>query len=256
MSIDGPVHFSDLKQFAKSPAHFFHSATRVRETTRPMRVGSLVDLALLTDKKPLVYEGDRRGKAWDAFKDAHPGEDLYTSAEADDAASTIMAARLDPMAREYLGLDDPTRRTQVPLKWRVNGIDRETRGVDVIVGNRMADMKITNTTKPGLFAWHARKMLWHCQLADYEEACKQNGIDVSGGLYLCGIEATMPHCTTVLRLTPNAIEEARRCLAAWHESYKICRDSDQWPGYVQCPVDLDCEVFGAGDDDEGEEVAA
>jgi len=252
MHADGTVHFSDLKKFAQSPAHYRHSVECPRETSRPMRIGSLVDMALLTELQPLVYEGDRRGKAWADFRLAHLGQEIYTRAELEDAETIITAARRDPLAREYLGLDNPERRTQVPLRWTVDGVPRSTRGVDVLIGNKLVDLKVTNSTQPGRFVWHARRSLWHCQLADYAEACAQNGIDVSGGLFLVGIESSAPYPVTVLRMTPGALEAGRRCLASWMEMYRACADAGQWPGYAQSPVDLDVEMFdlSVGDGDE------
>jgi len=254
---DGTVHFSDLKQLAKSPAHYLHAVMFPRVATRPMRIGTLVDFALIGDASPIIFDGDRRGKAWETFRDSFPaGTEIYTRAEAVDAHQIIASARLDPQAREYLGLDDPTRRTQVPLSWTVNGVPRSTRGVDVLIGNRLVDLKVTNCTEPGRFGWHARKMMWHAQLADYEEACRQNNIDVSGGLYLVGIESTAPHCVTVLRMTPAALEEGRRCVASWIETFKSCAESNQWPGYVQSPVDLDVDAPSFGEAEELDEEAA
>lgn len=267
MHPDGTVHFSDLKQFAKSPAHYRHSVEHPRETTRPMRIGSIVDMMLLTSNMPLVYQGDRRGtKAWEDFVRGarhllREGEEIYTQPEYDDALPIVQAAIQSDIAREYLGLlpldskeEDldyaASRRTQVPLKWEVNGIPRSTRGIDVLIGNRLVDLKVTNSTQPKQFRYHALKMLWHAQLADYEEACGQNGIDVSGGLFLVGIESTAPYPITVLRMTEGAIEAGKRCLAAWLEQYKACSDANVWPGYVQCVQDLDVDAVWFGDEEE------
>lgn len=246
MHADGTVHFSDLKQIAKSPAHYAHSVTQQRETTRPMRIGSIVDRVLLTDEDVPVYAGDRRGKGWDGFVAANPGRELYTQSEWDDAQPIIRAAQNDPMAQEYLGLlETSKRRTQVPLRWETNGVPRSTRGIDVLYERRLVDLKVTNTTQPGRLVHHARNMLWHAQLADYTDACEQNLLDVVG-LYLVCIEATAPHCVTVLELDRSAIEAGHRCIAGWIETYKVCASSGSWPGYAQSPVDmtvLDLEGF-------------
>ncbi len=257
MHADGTVHLSDLKRFALSPAHYRDSVLHPRETTRQMRIGTLVDMLLLTDRVPVVYAGERRGNAWKAFREKFPGEEIFTESEHDDARAIAATVRRDPLAIEYLGLDDPDRRTQVPLKWETNGVPRSTRGIDVITRGKLVDLKVTNSAHPDRFAWHARRQLWHAQLADYADACEQNGIAFPNGVFLVGVEATPPHCVTVLRMGESALTEGRKCIALWIEQFKACAASGEWPGYVQSPVDLDVEIdpeIVVGDEEDYEDV--
>lgn len=243
MTGSAALHFSDLKLFDKSPAHFFDRVTRPRvTTTTSMRIGTLVDMMLLTDKEPAVFDGVRRGKDWDTFRTKHAGKDMFTQQEHDMAVAICASARMDPMAIEYLGLENDERRTQVPLTWVDNGVPRATRGVDVIIGNRLIDLKVTNCTKPSKLKWHVRDMLWHAQVVDYSIGCKQNNIDVSGGLFLLCIESSPPYCVTSLMLSESAIQSGHKCISSWLEMYRACSESNVWPGYTQCVQNLDMNV--------------
>jgi hypothetical protein len=233
---DGCVHFSDLKQFARSPAHYKHAITATRETTRAMRVGTLVDRLLLGGEMPPIWSGDRRGKEWSAFAAKHAFAEICTQAELDDAEQISHAVRANPLAIEYL-----TGRPQVALTWEMMGVRCATRGVDCVGAGWISDLKVTQTTQPDRYQWHARRMLWNAQLAFYREACRQNGIDTSKGLFLVGVEASPPYPSTVLRLTPRAIEEGEKCVHLWLEQLRACEASGEWPGYVQSVVDFDVE---------------
>lgn len=246
---DGRVHFSDLKQFARSPMHYRHAVTTTREATRAMRVGTIVDRLLLGGKAPPVFEGDRRGKEWKAFEAAHAGQEIVTRAEFDDAEPIAVAALADPLARQYLA-----GQHQVRLEWEMLGVRCSTRGVDCVGDGWISDLKITSTTEPSRWIWHARRMHWHAQLAWYAAGCAANNIDTSRGLFLVGVEAAPPHPVTVLRLSPRALEEGQRCCHLWLEQLRACEATGMWPGYAQSVCDLDFEepvqLLGLVDEDD------
>lgn len=250
------VHFSRLKKFALSAAHYRHSVDNEIETTRAMRLGTLVDMLLLTDKTPIVSSLNRNSLDYKSLRKRTPEEiDIFSTAEHEEGLAMVAAAEAHPIARDFLGLDDPDRRTQIPLEWTSMGIPRGTRGLDVVTKKRLVDLKCTQTTNPGPFGWHARRMFWHAQLADYVEACAQNEIDISGGVYLLGIESSAPYPITALRMTEGALLEGSKLVRKWLEAYRSCDLAGVWPDYTQSPVDLeiyDSEtiVVGADPDDD------
>jgi hypothetical protein len=175
--------------------------------------------------------------------------------EYDEGIAAAEAVRRRPGNR--LALSYLIGRTQVPLRWEMQGVPFSTRGIDVVGDGWITDLKTTQSTEPDRFMYHARNMLWHAQLACYEEACKQNGIDVSKGVFLVGIESKPPNVATVIRLSPEALADGMRCVVAWIEMLKACEANDHWPGYVQCVVDMPGldeapELTGAAFEDEDE----
>jgi hypothetical protein len=244
---DGTLHFSDLKAFAKSPAHYRESILTPRTTTLPMRMGSLVDMLLLTpEREPIVYPGERRGNAWLAFAERHAGRDVYTTAEYERAVEVVHVVRDKRFVREYLGICDPERRAQVPLRWQTQGVPRSTRGVDVLTRGMLVDLKFTASAQPSILGWHMQRMHWHAQLADYADACAQNGISLPGGVFLLAIESSAPYATTAVRMTESALAAGAKCISAWVEQYKSCAAAGVWPDYLACPYELEIDDGGGG----------
>ncbi len=120
---DGTVHFSDVKLFSRSAAHYRHAVTHPREPSRPMRIGTIVDRLIfggdvpvcpLDERRgnvwecfcelaqgftPIVYPGaTRQGKAWKDFAETHKGTRLYTQREFDEAFDLVAAL---PAGRTY-----------------------------------------------------------------------------------------------------------------------------------------------------------
>jgi hypothetical protein len=72
----------------------------------------------------------------------------------------------------------------------------------------------------------------------YREALRSVGVTVARAV-IVAVETSPPYCVTVLELTDRALDVGYRTACAWLEQYKVCRDSDEWPGYVQAPVPFD-----------------
>jgi len=253
-----PVHFSELVEMHKSPAHYLTARQRNKEPTRDMLVGTVVHHLVCGPhkSKPLVrYDGDeRKGNVWKDFAKAkkaeHPGCDIVTAKEWADAEPIANAVLADPVARELL----VGAHREVPLKWKSGPVDRETHGIDIVGANYIADLKRTSCTDPAAFSRHAAKHHWHCQLADYSEACAQNGINTSGGVYLIGVEPKPPYAVTVLRLGVLDLELGAKSLAKWLERLIVCRENDHWPTYVQRITEFEMPAWIGGDDEEEDEA--
>jgi hypothetical protein len=245
-----PVHFSDLKKMALSPAHFRASEAEEFEATRVMRIGTIAHHIVLGPNKirPLVRwsGGNRAGNAWMAFAAEHKGSDIVTDTEWSEAEPIAAAVLADPVARRLL----EGSRFEVPMEWVSAGIKCGTRGLDIVGPRWVADFKATSCTEPRAWQRHAFKMLYPQQMAFYAEGCEQNAIDMSEGLFLIGVEAKLPHPVTVLRITEPLLEHARKSIAIWLERLRTCRENGHWPGYTQTIVDFELPAWlGEGGDE-------
>lgn len=234
---DGTVHFSDLKQFALSPAHYVHSCTQKWVSTRPMRVGSIAHHIVLGPhkKRPIVlYEGgDRRGKDWLSFEAAHVGSEIVTLSEWGDAEATAMAVKADPVALSILN----GAQYELPAAWEMDGFDCSTDGIDIVGPGYIAELKVTNSAEPDAWMRHATRMLYHAQMAFYSEGARANGADVKE-CYIIGVEDSPPYPVTVLRLTPATLDAGRKSCAMWLERLRACEAAAAFPGYAQAPIDF------------------
>lgn len=63
------------------------------------------------------------------------------------------------------------------------------------------------------------------------------GLDVDE-FRIIAVEATPPHCVTVLRVPERMLEEGRKSIRHWVEKLRACDASGEWPGYVQSEVEM------------------
>lgn len=253
------VHFSDLSRMALSPAHYRASVERSREArtvTRNMRIGTVAH-RLILGKRPgheiVMWDGQRRGKAWDAFEAAHEGQEIVTADECIEAQAIADSALANPVVRELL--ETPGLVTEAPLTWEDSGIVCSTSGVDMLAPGLIGDLKTARTTQPDRFSRQALQYGYHAQVCFYARGARAAGYEI-GRLLVVGVEPLPPHAVTVLELTPKMVEAGERALTGWIEQLRACEDSDAWPAYGEAPVLWDpppwLDVPGADDDDGGE----
>jgi len=250
--IDNRIHVSELKAFAKSPAHYAYACSEARTVTRPMRVGAVADALVFGDRGYAVYPGkSRNGKEWETWEAANAGRIMCIQSEFDDAAGAARAVLSDPVAAALL----EGGQYQLALQWDAYGLPMAAGipgvrgGVDLVGPGRkltdgepfVADLKITDS-EPFALARHAWKMMWHAQLAAYLDACEALGVDAGGGFtprrgYIIACEPNPPHVVTVLPVSAKAIDHGRKSLHVWAERLRQCERDDRWPGYVDGMAD-------------------
>lgn len=243
---DIPVRFSRLKYFAQSPAHYLNSITVEREDSAALRGGRLLHYLVLGGDYA-VYDGTRRGKAWDDFQAEHAGADIFTTSEYDRAA---------PMAAAVHGHADAARLLQgeheQQLDW--SWLGRSCTGrLDVIHPRWIADLKTTVDAQPERFQRLALRYAYHAQLAWYRIGAG----DLTRDCYLISVETKAPHPVVVHHLTEAALDQGERLCRLWMERLRTCEESGHWPGYAQSIVDFDAvELDDVTLSIDGEEVAA
>jgi len=229
--VDLPVRFSHLKRMAQSPAHYRESLTADRQTPA-MRLGKLTH-ALVLGGPWVLYEGERRGKAWDTFKTAQaPDAFIVTSTEMATAQRMAESVAMHPDAEFVLG-----GHHEVEATWELLG--RRCLGhVDVVAGLHIAELKTGQTSQPDRFERHALRMGYHAQLAWYQDGLRLSG-SARNDAYIVIVESYAPFVTTIFQVTPRALEEGRKLCWLWMERLLGCEAADEWPGYCQSILPLD-----------------
>lgn len=253
-----PVRFSNLKRIAQSPAHYLHGLTASYDS-KAMRLGRLVHHLAFGTGGWTVYEGSRRGKAWETFEAARPGLEIYTADEASIATSMHASLMRDVHSRSLLVLNGSAR-IERTIEWTALG--RACRGTpDKYDLSHVVDLKTTRCANPDWFVREATRMHYEAQLAWYSDAIEAAHGFRPAGAYIIAVESVAPYPVTVLRLTDRALEQGRKLARLWLERLLSCEAANEWPGYVQSVVDFDVPdpdedpglVFG--DEDEDEEAA-
>lgn len=245
-----PVRWSNLKQMARSPAHYLHAIQQPFEPTPAMRFGTLVHRMLLGGGDVVVYEGDRRGNAWKEFQAENDGMFIVTAKERDRGMRCADALNSHHEASMLL-----VGNLELELKWTNGG--RHCKGtIDAAGFSWVSELKTSQCSEPEWFRRHALGMAYHAQLAWYADALTTIGrkIDVA---HIAVVESSAPYVVTVLTLTPRALEEGRKLNRIWWERLMVCEASNAWPGYAQHAVPLDVAEQGVTLRlPDGEEIAA
>lgn len=229
----GPVRFSHLRAYGRSPMHGYHARTRDTEPTYAMERGTAVHALIFGNRKVLPYEGVRRGKAYEEFVTEHPDTEILTASE------YVKAQRMAEAVIDCKAAEEWLRGTvETTLHFRHMGMDcratPDVRGADFLT-----ELKTSASADPERFKWHALRMHYHAQLRWQEYAvAASGGKRVEHHMIVC-VESTEPYPVTVFFVEPRALEAGEKLLALWMERLKGCEASGQYPGYSQSAVPLD-----------------
>jgi hypothetical protein len=244
------LHWSELKEVRKSPKHFRSAYEHPKKQSSDMLFGSLTHSVTLENGDPfVVYEGGRTGNAWKKFKEDNAGKMIVTEDEHAEALVIAHQLHADPNAAPLLrGLHEKR------CSWTTMG--RKCGGtIDVIGDGFIVDLKTTNYAEPAFFGRKALSMGYHAQLAWYLDGARSLGHLVNEA-WIVAVETAPPYDIVVHHVKPRALEEGRKLIRLWMERVAQCEAVNEWPGYVQSPVDLDVVEDAGALLIDGEEVAA
>ncbi len=231
-----PVRFSRLKNIGRSPAHYLYSIRYETPDSATMRQGRLVHAMLLGGLDGWVsYPGERRGKDWTAFKEAHVGVEVTTDKEWSVASEIAAAVLADSEAMGHLDGEH-----EVPLEFDYDGRACTAR-LDVLKPNGVTELKVTGNGHPDAFFRTAMKLAYPSQVDWYMRAAEQvRGNPMPYG-HIVQVESKPPYNVSCLRLTANALEYGRKVWVGWFEQLRNCEDSGVFPGYTIGTQDFDVQ---------------
>lgn len=228
------VRFSNLKRIGQSPQHYQAGLMHGTDPTRAMKIGSAVHSRVLGGDY-VIFEGERRGKAWAEFKAAHDGALILTMPEHESASRIAGAVMASPLAQ---GVLEPSELREHEILWDFAGRACASHLDALATGRYVVELKVTNCAEPTRFSRQALHMGYVAQCAFYAEAAK---VDAA---YIIAVEDKRPWPVTVMRLTPRALSDGLKQCRLWMERLLACEAVDAWPGYCQSIVDLDTQDDG------------
>lgn len=227
-----PVRFSHLKNIRRSPAHYLDGLERHFDSAS-LRLGRIVDKAILGGDAMVIYDGHRRGGEWKEFEALNAGKEIVTTSETRVAAPIIDAVLKHEHAM-YL-LRSGVQKKRIYWDW----LGRECSGEPDVAGKYLVDLKTTRCSEPGQFTRQAMWFAWHAQIAWYRQGLLLSGAEPPAQAFIVAVETSPPYPVTVFCLTERAIEQGERLCRVWMERLLACEASGEWPEYVQSAVDLD-----------------
>jgi hypothetical protein len=245
-TLSDPLHFSNLRHMARSPAHYRASILEPRDPTAAMRFGRVVH-AVLLGQPYKVWEGTRRGKDWERFEAAAgPDALIVTIDEYDRAMRCCDAVGANALATPLLVGGHE-------IEWTWTTLGRKCAGrIDVLGDPFITEFKTASSTEPMQFIRGALRLCYHAQLAWYIDATQS----IANVAHIVAVEVAPPYCVQVFTLSPRAIEAGRKLYRLWLERLLVCEAANEWPGYCQSIVPFDVPDESAPLIIDGEEVEA
>ena len=250
-----PVHYSALRQMARSAAHCKHAMTAPwGGGSLAMRMGTAGHAAtfephklvtylpgIFTDKKGKTRpHGDRRdGEAWEQFK-AKPenvGKVIVNRRERAVAEAIASALRNDPLAAPLLF--GPSVVLEQEILWAVDGRECSSRPDARKRGVHVTELKVVRTGEPEPFLRTAIRSGHHGQVRFYDRAdAYETGRpfdDPPIDLWVVAVESAPPYVVTTYKLDDTAKIAADRDIHTWWSKLMACEAINFYPGYSQSP---------------------
>ena len=233
------VNWSSLKEMRKSPRHYLHRLHEPKADTAAMRRGRATHTAVFEpDRFPLdyvVWEGDRRGKAYTAFCEQHPHQTILKADEYATCLAMRDAVRSHPVAGPLL---TPPGEAEKVLTWtdEETGLACKAR-LDWWRVGLLADLKTTAEIDARRFAATVERMGYHGQAAFYRAGLAANGLDAPP-FRIVAVESAAPHDVAVYLLDDDAHYAGEVLVAELMARVAAGRFSLMWPGMYPEEVQL------------------
>lgn len=211
------VSASKLKDFIEDPRlyHYKHlSGEYVQESKPHFDFGQAVhDIVLLGDSSKvkaipdgvLSGGGAKRGKAWDAFKEANTGQTLLKPAEYDELMGCVNALRTNPVAKELLSQPGVSERMYEHFDGDLGLRARCRPDRLCLLPDRNIVMDIKTSSKSTLatqFGYAVRDFGYDIQEAFYRYVLAANDIRVDAFVFVV-VGTTAPHTVDCYQLSED-----------------------------------------------------
>ena len=239
-----------LKHMSKSPAHARAFEEGLFESTASQDAGTLAHLLTLEPQKlgaqvAVWEEGDRRGKAWQAFKEANATKLIIKPDELAEAQAKARAVRAHPEAAKLLTQGE----AEVTIRWEVDGLPAKSRLDWLKSSEAIVDLKFSKDSSVSGYPREALRYGLPLQAAFYTDAVKaKTGLELP--FYVVACEPGPVFAVTVFRVPLDVIEFGRSQYRKALRQYEWCREKNEWPAYSTGIVDLQLPTYAFTGEDE------
>lgn len=232
---------SALKSFAKanSPAHFkWDKDHPTLQDKDYIRIGNFVDCAVFhpdkLDNAFAIWSGERRGKDWIAFRDAHPNNTILNEAEHRRALGALYAIRQHKDAMDSI---KASKHHAVAIASHPVFGYRLKAELDMLPPYEFEwvfDLKTAEDAGRDVFHKQAFNLgydvqaCWYMDILSFlPEPIQMNNF----GFFIA--ETNPPHGVKLrhFRRDSRIIESAREKINTWLPAYHDCVINNRWPGY-------------------------
>lgn len=245
------IHWSVLKQFARSPLHVLEALRAKMKDTDALRFGRVQHWAIL---EPHLFEaqvavwqgGDRRTKegkaAWAAFEAANAGKEILDEDEHRRCVLVARTLRNHKVASKYLR----DGRAEVTVLWDYvtpSGVVVPCKArLDYVNPLGLADLKSAQKAGRGAFGRAAWDYCYHGQAAMYRDGWVAAGGD-RVPYRLIAAEKELPFAVGVYRVGPDELARGRVTYQSFLDRLAECQTTGEWPDYSEAEMDLELPAW-------------
>lgn len=246
------LNYSSLKYMMRSPKHYRWHKDHPKQPTEAMRLGAATHTVMLEPHKAdgfVIYEGIRRGKAWEEFCSQNQDKQILTKSQSEYLVNMCVALRKSPIAMRYLEAPGPT---EVVMVWRDKAAGVVCKGrmdkLATVDGRRyIVDLKTTRDARPFKFGNEAYRLGYHIQDAMY----------CGGYWYLHGeilpivtiaIENVAPYDVVVYSVPDDVMQKGQDDYALLVKRLLECELLNEWPGEYEQEQQLSLPTWAYGEE--------
>ena len=226
------VNWSSLKNMAVSPLLYRWRLEHPQPRTAAFVIGGAIHCAALEpgkfDARYALFDGTRRGKAWDEWNAERPGAESLKPAEMERVMRSAEALRSHRVASRLLA----QCRAEEPTVWKDFDTGMACKGrLDSISATYVLDLKSTKDPAPRQFERSSAGYLYHGQLAWYRDgAITAKKLPPSAAAYIVAVQSSEPYDVAVYALTDETLAHGRSLYRSLLRRLARCIEADWWPG--------------------------
>jgi hypothetical protein len=234
------INWSSLKHMGTSPLHYRHALESPPPDTSTFAFGRLVHTLILEPdtfhNEYAIFDGAaRRGKVWEAFKEANEGKTILKLAEVESAQEMAKAVR----DNHALTLGHLSHVEQV-ITWtdEATGLECKGRFDGLTKWGMLFDLKTAQDISRRGFTSAIARYGYAAQAAFYMDGARAMGLDVNGWAWLV-VEKSAPYDNGLLHASEEMIKAGRNHYRELLGAVKRCHEMGAWPGRYASAVTLD-----------------
>lgn len=246
---DGKLHFSELKHFAQSPAHYIVARDAGFSDSTEKRIGRAVHASWLAGVEPISFGGLRRGKEWESFAENIENQygisknDILSMEELNVVSKCKESLNRNSFACKLLA---DCKNIETNIKWVRDGV--ECSGTpDAWNDDTLIELKTCSCSKPRKFLYDAHKFGYHAQLAWYDIGLGTKFQQFATNWrkhYIIAVETKPPYSVVVYKVDDARIDQGHTLCEEWLSKYIECKETGFYPSYTtEEPVIWDAEII-------------
>ena len=247
---------SALGYLQRSPAHLRAYLERDEIDSKELRIGSAAHCLILQPElfkhEFCTYDGTRRGKAWEEFKQAAGKKVVLSKDEQNLVEDMAAAVKFHPDAAEFLA-DATAREASGIWEDERTGVVCKLRS-DLVNDNlaTIVDVKTTRDARRDAFERSIFTYGYHRQAAMYLDGWQALGRNYEHFVFIC-VEKEPPFAVALYRLRDDVVELGRKELRELLNRYQTCIESDDWGAYEAGVHDIGIPAWAINKIENGEE---